>query len=55
MSARQDLRNWVLSGDCPCCFPTWEYATSLHRFWMWQEEMDAWAIHESLNWSWDES
>ena len=47
--AKEDYRKWVFEGNCPCCFPYWEYPEiTTFDVWDWQDEFQAWAVHQEI-------
>lgn len=44
--ARKDYERYIQDGQCPCCFPHWEYPEmSVQDMWNWEDEMNAWKTY----------
>lgn len=40
-----DWYEWVTSGDCPCCFPEWDYDDiSILDVWTWQDQVNVYDL-----------
>lgn len=47
---KEDYRKWIFEGECPCCFPYWDYgdSVSVADVWGWQGEFHAWDVYEEI-------
>lgn len=46
---REIYKRWVFEGNCPRCFPDWEYPDiSIAEVWVWQDELNAWDVYEEI-------
>ncbi len=48
LDGRELYKRWIFEGNCPCCFPYWEYDVSPFDIWQWQDEFKAWDVYEEL-------
>lgn len=47
--AKEDYRKWIFEGNCPCCFPYWEYEDGTwFKMTGWSYEFDAWAVYDEI-------
>ncbi len=53
--AREQFQKWIFEGECPCCFPDWEFPEiDTTDVWNWIEEFNAWEVHEDIMREWGE-
>ena len=49
MSAKEAYKKWVFEGNCPCCFPDWQYpGVDTPDVWDWMLEFNAWAVYSEI-------
>lgn len=53
--AKEEYKRWVFEGNCPCCFPYWEYNDlSVQEVWEWQDEFQAWEVYDEIQREYDD-
>ncbi len=45
---REEYKRWVFEGNCPCCFPYWDYDVQVSDVWEWQDEFKAWDVYAEI-------
>lgn len=45
---RETYKRWLFEGNCPCCFPYWDYDVNASDVWDWQDEFHAWDVYEEI-------
>lgn len=47
--AKEAYKKWIFEGNCPCCFPYWEYpGVRVDRTWRWADEFRAWDVYAEI-------
>lgn len=47
--AKEAYKEWIFQGNCPCCFPDWEYSgVDASDVWGWADEFNAWGVYEEI-------
>lgn len=51
---KEDYRRWVFEGNCPCCFPFWDYGVKMNDVWAWEDEFQSWEVYAEIMKEYDE-
>ena len=47
--AKEAFKKWVFEGNCPCCFPFWDYEPDpSYRMSDWMDEFQAWDVYSEI-------
>lgn len=53
--AKEAYKKWVFEGNCPCCFPDWEYGDeAYYMIGTWMDEFQAWAVYDEIQGEYDD-
>lgn len=48
MDAKEEFKKWIFEGNCPCCFPHWDFDCRMSDVWGWQDEFRAWDVYDEI-------
>lgn len=48
IDAKEQYKKWIFEGNCPCCFPYWEYGLDGSETFLWEDEFQAWAVYKEI-------